>query len=166
MLIHSCQTALSNYISHEICIKQNCLFATSYNTLKNLWSLEKTCNRWQNQSIFFFKNQLHGNISLRFGLASRNIYFKKCFPKCLTDLFDDVTQNWNFFCFPLKKIISMNRCIVPNLVNLWRFRKIRCKLSEIHVWKPKFADQFTKKCMPGGQLAFVQIIMKINQTSS
>ena len=36
VLIHSCQTALSNYISHGICIKQNCLFATSYNTWKKL----------------------------------------------------------------------------------------------------------------------------------
>ena len=28
----------------------------------------KTYYKWQNQSIFFFKKQLHGNISLRFGL--------------------------------------------------------------------------------------------------
>ena len=32
----------------------------------------------------------------------------------------------------------MNRFIVPSLVNLWGFRKIRCKLSEI--WEPKFAN--------------------------
>ena len=29
--------------------------------------------------------------------------FKKCFIKCLTDLFDDVTQNCHFLCFSLKK---------------------------------------------------------------
>ena len=32
----------------------------------------------------------------------------------------------------------MNRITVPNLVYLWGFRKIRCKLSEI--WEPKFAN--------------------------
>ena len=225
VLIHSCQTALSNYISHEICIKQNCLFATSYNTMKNLWSLEKTYNRWQNQSIFFkepaswkhltsiwFWNHSLQNRRLSVGWArgattsakrensrgekiEKALFFRraccrasrspnaqapvvqamkswrvlvkfcvtqhlfqKCFTKCLTDLFDDVTQNCHFLCFPLKKkIISMNRCIVPNLVNLWRFRKILCKLSEI--WEPKFANQFTKKWMPRRQPAIVQIII-------
>ena len=32
----------------------------------------------------------------------------------------------------------MNWFNVPNLANLWGFRKIRCKLSEI--WEPKFAN--------------------------
>ena len=67
--------------------------------------------------------------------------FQKCFTKCLTDLSDDVTQNCHFLCFSfIQKFISMNRFIVPNLVNLWRFRKIRCKLSEI--WEPKFANTY------------------------
>ena len=35
------------------------------------------------------------------------------------DLFDDVTQNCDFLCFPSKqKFIPMNRFIVPNLDNL------------------------------------------------
>ena len=34
----------------------------------------------------------------------------------------------------------MYRFIVPNLVNLWSFRKIRSKLLEI--WEPKFASIF------------------------
>ena len=29
--------------------------------------------------------------------------FQKCFTKCLTDLFDDVTQNCHFLCFSLNK---------------------------------------------------------------
>ena len=109
-LIRSCQTALSNYISHGLYIKQNCLFATSYNTLKNLGSLEKTYYRWQNQSLFF-KNQLHGNISLRFGLEIMEgfsetlrhaTFISKMFHQ-LTDLFDDVTQNCHFLCFSLNE---------------------------------------------------------------
>ena len=42
----------------------------------------------------------------------------------------------------------MNCCIVPNLVNLWRFRKIRCKLSEI--WEPKFANIYKEMYAGGG----------------
>ena len=101
---------LSNDISHEICIKQNCIFVTSYNTLKNLCSLDNTYYRWENQSIFL-KNQLHGNISLRFGLEITEGFsecitqhlFQKCFTKCWTILFDDVTQNCDFLCFSLKQ---------------------------------------------------------------
>ena len=44
-----------------------------------------------------------------------------------------------------------------NLVNLWRFKKIRCKLSEI--WEPKF-DNIYKEMYARGQPAIVQIIWK------
>ena len=48
--------------------------------------------------------------------------------------FYDVAQNCDFSSFSLlttKIRPSMNRLIVPNLVNLRSFRKIHCKLSEI-----------------------------------
>ena len=62
-----------------------------------------------------------------------------CVINCRMDHFDDVTQNCDFSCFSLKqKFVSMNRFTVPNLVNLWSFRKIRCKLLEI--WEPKVAN--------------------------
>ena len=61
----------------------------------------------------------------------------------------------------LKKFISassMNQFILPNLVNLWSFRKIRCKLSEI--WEPKFANIFQEmyargQFLPPGMHFFV-----------
>ena len=130
-LIHSCQTALSNYISHGICIKQNCLFATSYNTLKNLWSLGKTYYRWQNQSLFL-KNQLHGNISLRFGLEimegfSEILRHATFISKMFHQMFDRAFRRCHaklpfLVLFIKRKFISMNRFIVPNLANLWRLR--------------------------------------------
>ena len=131
VLIHSCQTALSNCISHGICIKQNCLFATSYNTLKNLWSLEKTYYRWQNQSLFL-KNQLHGNISLRFGLEimegfSEILRHATFISKMFHQMFDRPFRRCHaklpfLVLFIKRKFISMNRFIVPNLANPWRFR--------------------------------------------
>ena len=41
-------------------------------------------------------------------------------PSAIRDLFDDVMQNCDFLCFPLKQkfIISTNHFIAPNLVNL------------------------------------------------
>ena len=64
------------------------------------------------------------------------------------DLFDDVAQNCAFLCLSLKqKLISLNQFIVPNLVNLWSFWKIRCKLSEI--WEPKFANIYKQNVCQG-----------------
>ena len=44
----------------------------------------------------------------------------------------------------------MNRSVVPNLVNLWSFRKIRCKLLEI--WEPKFANMYKEMYAEGKRL--------------
>ena len=129
VFMHSCQTAVSNYISHDhhICIKQ-LFISDKLQHFEEFVKPGKTCYRWQNQSIFFFKKKLHGNISLRFGLENMEGFsefwvtqqlFQKCFTKCLTNLFDDVMQNCHFLCFSLKqKFFFMNRFIIPNLVNL------------------------------------------------
>ena len=112
---------LSNYILHEICIKLNCILATKFQ------HFEEIVRPGRNLLKIFFKNQLHGNISLRFGLEITEGFsecvtqhiFQKCFTKCFTDLFNDVMQNCDFLSFSLKrKVISVNRFIVPNLVNL------------------------------------------------
>ena len=130
VFMHSCQTAVSNYISHDhdICIKHNCLFPTSYNTLKNLRSLEKLIIDGKIKAFFFLRNSFVETFHSDLVLKSWKVFvkfcvtqhlFQKCFTKCLTDLFDDVTQNCHFLCFSLKqKFFFMNRFIVPNLVNL------------------------------------------------
>ena len=53
----------------------------------------------------------------------------------------------------------MNRLIVSNLVS-------GKSIANSQKYESPNLPIFTKKCMPGGQLAIVQIIMKINQTSS
>ena len=54
-------------------------------------------------------------------------------------------------CLSLKqKLISMNQFIVPNLVNLWSFRKIRCKLLEIR--EPEFANIYKEMYARGQAL--------------
>ena len=72
------------------------------------------------------------------------------------DHFDDVMQNCDILCFSSKqKFISMNRFIIPNLVNPWRFRKIRCKLLEI--WEPKFANIYKEMYARGQALEYFSL---------
>ena len=71
------------------------------------------------------------------------------------DHFNDVTQNCDFLyvLFIKPTFISMNRFIGSNLVNLWSFRKICCKLLEI--WEPKFANIYKEMYGMGQALAQV-----------
>ena len=132
-----------------------------------LWRIceawKKTYYRWQSQSILFEEpasKTFHFDLVLKSRRvlvnASRNIYLK---------LFDSPFRRCHgklrfLVLFIKTKFVSMNRFIVPNLVNLWRFRKIRCKLSEI--WEPKFDNIYKEMYARGGN----RLLFKLYENQS
>ena len=112
------------------------------------WGIHFSCRPWG----WGIERQLKKKIANPGGCARGGMITTRdepCIISCRMDHFHDVTQNCDFSCFSLKqKFVSMNRFTVPNLVNLWSFRK-----SVANSWKyesPKLPI-FTKKCMPRGK---------------